>query len=510
MEEKTGENRTGRDEEVTGSEIFETPKLTLTDEIEKSLRFHLGTKLNTIRKLGDEIFCEVVKENLASVLAEVKNKPELALESLNCIKLCGQDRSPFLIVSLYSVLNNFWLLIKVKLPYPVSRDEYNKTLDLIGSYFVQAKFYKDETVPVSYCQDVKIFSQALDGLDGFDVYASCFDDVLEDVYIDTSLSSIGASRFYADKEISRLLPYMGRLDYRAAIFPELCFCIGIEGLLQLKVPKRAQYIRMLVCELFRISNHIYYITVISEIMGYDVIVSLSMIERERILKIIEHITGSRVLPNFIRVGGVREDISDEIIGEIKTEIGVLYRGLRKIESMFLGNIVVVERLRNVGVVNRALALEYGISGPNLRACGIRYDLRKSRNFLSYEDFSFVVPLEKRGDCLGRTELRFREIYQSIKIINQIIEQMPLGVVRKIINLSHIKLPFSNMVSSVECPHGVFRIYAEFKDTKVLNLVFMGPSFNSVLLGERILKEGKLEDFNLILASLDISPGEILS
>ncbi|MBC7334379.1 MAG: hypothetical protein H5T85_08020, partial [Actinobacteria bacterium] len=344
----------------------------------------------------------------------------------------------------------------------------------------------------------------------FDIYTSCYNGEIGEVWLDSSISSIHVDKFYSNSEVSEVLPYIGRLDYKAAIFPELCFCIGIENLLQIKVPRRAQYIRILVCELFRISNHIYYIAIMSEIMGYDVVVSLSLIERERVLRLIEHITGSRVLPNFIRVGGVKKDIGDELINEIRSEMRALYRSLRKIEGMFLGNTVVTERLKNVGVLDKDTALEYGISGPNLRACGTRYDMRKSGKFLPYEDFSFVVPLERGGGCLDRTELRFREIYQSLKIITQVIEKLPLGVAKKIVNLSHIELPLSRTVSSVECPHGIFKMYMEFEGNRVLALASMGPSRNSVLLAEKILNGSTFEDLNLILASLDISPGEILS
>ena len=357
--------------------------------------------------------------------------------------------------------------------------------------------------------DVIAFSQNLGGLDSFDVYASSTGDILDKIYIDRSISKFNTDDFYKGSDILNLVSYMGRFDYKAAVFPELCFCMNYEKMLQMKIPKRAQYIRMLLCELFRISNHISFIGNMSYMLGCDIAYNLALIERERILRLIENITGSRILPNFIRVGGVAKDIDKEIISGIKRDIKILYKNMKKIEGMLTGSSQVAEKLREKGIIDKNTAVSFGLSGPNLRASGIRNDLRKETNFLLYGDVSFTIPLGKYGDCLDRLLIRFKEIYQSIKIISQLANKMPYGAIRKMIKISHLEFPLFMMISEVECPHGVFKVYTEVEKDEILSLVVMGPSTNSLMVGEKVLHGSSIDDLDLILASLDISSGEIM-
>jgi len=176
----------------------------------------------------------------------------------------------------------------------------------------------------------------------------------------------------------------------------------------------------------------------------------------------------------------------------------------------MDDFLVIERLKNIGIIGKEIALDYGISGPNLRASGIRYDLRKDKDFISYKDFSFTVPISRTGDCLDRVLIRFNEIFQSLKIISQIINKFPSGAFIKRINLSRIEFQSEAVSYGIECPHGLFKIYIEVEKSNVNSLIVKGPSINSLILIEEILKENRLEDINLILTSLDISPGEIIS
>ena len=177
--------------------------------------------------------------------------------------------------------------------------------------------------------------------------------------------------------------------------------------------------------------------------------------------------------------------------------------------MLLDNAVITNKLKNKGSADRQTVLGCGVTGPNLRASGARYDLRKNRNLLLYREVSFIVAVGKYGDCLERLYIRFREIYQSIKIIEQLAGLMPDEHIRKLINLSELDIPYNRMVSSIECPHGVFKIYFEIEGSTVLKLVVMGPSRNSLYLAQNILSGSAIDDIELILASLDISSGEIM-
>ncbi len=491
------------------SKIYSAPKLVFTEKIERNLKFYLRDKIENVHKLGEEVECTVSEENLYEVLKELKGNPEFQLESLCNIALFESRGRNFLLIILSSHINNFSILVKVKLNGQISESRYNGIVNLAGEFYEASDFYKKRDDLKSRFSDIVIFSQNFDGLDGFDIYALSADDLLNKIYIDRSISKFDTSSFYRNSDILKLISYIGRFDYKAAIFPELCFCINFEKLLQLKIPKRAQHIRMLVCELFRISNHTGFIVNMSWILGCSAAYNLALIEKERILRLIEHVTDSRIFPNFIRIGGVVKDIEEGEISNIKKDMEILSKNIKVIEGMILGSSQTVEKLKNKGIIDKSAAVSFGLSGPNLRASGVRSDLRKERDILFYRDISFIVPLGKYGDCLDRVLIRFRELYQSIKIINQTINKMPMGVVRKMINVSHIELPFSTMISSVECPHGVFKVYIEVEKNEVISLVVAGPSKNSLAVCEKILNKSKIDDASLILASLDISTGEIM-
>lgn len=267
---------------------------------------------------------------------------------------------------------------------------------------------------------------------------------------------------------------------------------------------------MLLCELYRISNHIYFITNICISLGCDIAYNFSLLERERVLRLIEFITGARIIPNFIRIGGVKKDISEEVLFNIQRNLPILYRNIKRVENMIMDDFLVKERLKNVGIISKEAALDYGISGPNLRASGIRYDLRRDRDFISYKDFLFTSPTGRKGDCLDRILVRFNEIYQSLRIINQVVSKFPKGLYIKKINLSHIEFQFKAASYGVECPHGLFKIYMELEKSNINSIIVKGPSINSLILSEEILKGNKIEDINIILTSLDLSPGEIMT
>ena len=133
------------------------------------------------------------------------------------------------------------------------------------------------------------------------------------------------------------------------------------------------------------------------------------LERERVLGLIETITGSRVAPNFIRIGGVKKNIEEETLADIRKNLPLLFENIRKIEKIMTEDFLIIERLKNIGIISKDTALEYGVTGPNLRASGARNDLRKDNDFISYGDLSFTTPVGREG-CLERVIIRFREIF----------------------------------------------------------------------------------------------------
>lgn len=492
------------------NKIYSPPKFVLMEEIGKNLEFILKDKIKNIFKAGQDLLIEVSKENLYQVLKELKENPELKVNSFKSVATYKISKKNFLIINLTSFVNNFSVLIKIEISGRELENGCTEIVNILGEFYEPVNFYRDRSKLISENSDIKIFCQSLDGLDCFDLNISTDNDVVKEAYVDIDISRVVGNHYYKGLEIYDLIAYISRFDWKAGIFPEICLCSAFEELLQLKVPERARYIRMLLCELYRISNHVYFISNICNILGYDVAYSLSLLERERVLKLIETVTGSRIVPNFIRIGGVKKGISEEIISSIRKSLPILYKNIRRIEKIIMDDFLVIERLKNIGIIGKEIALDYGISGPNLRASGIRYDLRKDKDFISYKDFSFTVPICRTGDCLDRVLIRFNEIFQSLKIISQIINKFPSGAFIKRINLSRIEFKSEAVSHGIECPHGLFKIYIEVEKSNINSLIVKGPSINSLILSEKILKGNRLEDINLILTSLDISPGEIIS
>src|SRR4030042_1237347 len=432
--------------------IYPSSKSVFVEETERNLEFILKDKINHISRAGFDLLIEVPRGNLYMVVKELKENPELNTNSFQSIAAYKNDKRNFLLVNLKSSPGDLSVLLKIEMP--------------------QKEIVK--------------------------------------VYINTDISRVVSDEFYKGMEIYNLIAYINRFDWKAGIFPEVCLCSAFEELLQLKLTKRAQYARMLLCELYRISNHIYFISNICNILQYDIAYGLCLLEREKVLRLIETITGSRVTPNFIRIGGARRDIEEEAMLNIRKNLLPLFKNIRRIKKIMMNDFLVIERLKNTCIIPKDIALEYGITGPNLRACGIRYDLRKDKDLIAYKDLSFTVPIRRSGDCLDRVLIRFSEIFQSLKLINQIIDNFPRGPHIKKINLSHLEFQPGVISQGIECPHGLFKIYMEAGKRNIDSLVIKGPSINSLILSEEIFKGSNIEDADLILVSLDISPGEIMN
>jgi len=490
--------------------IYSPPELVLMEAIGKNLEFILRDKIKNIFKAGQDFLIEVSRENLYQLLKELKENPEFKVNGFQSLDTYEIGKKNFLMLSLKSFVNNFSVLIKIEISSRELKNGCTEIVNVLEEFYEPINFYRDRSKLISENSDIKISSQSLDGLDCFDLNVSTDDDVVKEAYVDIDISRVVGNNYYKGLKIYNLIAYISRFDWKAGIFPEICLCSAFEELLQLKVPERAVHIRMLLSELYRTSNHVYFISNICNILGCDVVYGLSLLERERILKLIETITGSRIVPNFIRIGGVKKDISEKIISSIRKSLLILYKNIRRIEKIIMDDFLVIERLKNIGIIGKEIALDYGVSGPNLRASGIRYDLRKDKDFYPYKDFSFTVPIGRTGDCLDRVLIRFNEIFQSLKIIGQIINKFPSGAFIKRINLSRIEFKSEAVSYGIECPHGLFKIYIEVEKSNINSLIVKGPSINSLILSEKILKGNSLEDINLILASLDISPGEIIS
>ena len=208
--------------------------------------------------------------------------------------------------------------------------EYNESISIIKNIFDTAEFYEDRSSLKESQVDIAIKNQLVDGMDCLDIYAAVNYNEIEKIYIDTGISKVVGDTFFKNAKLINILTYISRFDYNAGIFPELCFCLALEELMQLKVPKRVQYIRMLLAEFYRISSYLYFISNICKVLGSEIAYNQSLIERERVLRIIEFITGSRIHPNFIRIGGVKKDLNYEKIKNIKDNLPLIFKRISRL------------------------------------------------------------------------------------------------------------------------------------------------------------------------------------
>jgi NADH-quinone oxidoreductase subunit D len=236
----------------------------------------------------------------------------------------------------------------------------------------------------------------------------------------------GTEKLIEYKTYTQAVPYFDRLDYVSPMSYEHCFSLAVEKLLGCKIPPRAQFIRVLFCEITRIMNHLLNITTQALDVGAMTPLLWMFEERERMMEFYERASGSRMHANYIRPGGVASDIDDELVSDIAKFFNDLPQKLDDMEALLTENRIFKQRLVDIGVMTKEQAIEWGFSGPMLRASGVPWDLRRSQPYEVYDQLDFDIPIGKTGDCYDRYLVRIYEMRESIKIIKQSIEKLPEG------------------------------------------------------------------------------------
>ena len=324
-----------------------------------------------------------------------------------------------------------------------------------------------------------------------------------------------------------------RMDYASPLFSELAFSMATEALLGLEVPPRATWIRMLMCELNRISSHLLFQATNGMDIGAVSMMIYGWREREEALRLLETITGLRMNHNFIRPGGVAADLPDGWRDEVLTLIDALPARLNEFDTLLTGQPIYRERLQGVGVINTAECLALGVTGPILRSTGYAWDLRRDMPYLAYDQVDFDVVVGTYGDCFDRYAIRLNEIRESIRILAQILDQMPSGDYRvqdkkvtppprarideSMEALIHhfkiftegFKVPAGEVYAAVESPRGELGCYMVSDGSAVpYRMHIRGPSFVNLQTLPHMMQGGMVADAVAIISSVDPIMGEV--
>jgi NADH-quinone oxidoreductase subunit D len=239
----------------------------------------------------------------------------------------------------------------------------------------------------------------------------------------------GIEKIAENRNFQQIIPLTDRLDYAAASANNIGYCLAVEKLMGIEVPKRAHYLRVIMAELARIMGHHLWLGTHALDIGAMTVIFYAFRDREMIMDINEEISGYRLTPSFIRIGGVAQDATDEFIKKVRDFVKWFPKALEGYHTLLTKNKIWTTRTMNIGVISAEEALNYGLTGPSLRGSGVAYDVRKVFPYSSYNDFDFKIPVGENGDVYDRYLVRMEEFKQSINIIGQAIENLPAGPVQ---------------------------------------------------------------------------------
>jgi len=342
----------------------------------------------------------------------------------------------------------------------------------------------------------------------------------------------GDEKIAENMHYNQFIPYTDRLDYLAPLANNVAYACAVEKLMGWELPERGQAIRVLCCELARISAHMLGCGVCAMDVGAMTVFLYTFEEREKIYNLSEKLTGARFTTSYTRVGGQTRDLPEGFDKEVLAFLDECEESIEEISKLLDKNKIYLDRMCDVGVISKEEAIDYGITGPNLRGSGVDRDLRKDSPYLGYEKYDFDIPIATEGDCYARYLVRMEEMRQSIKICRQVIDKMPTGpvniidpknvlpekegVMTKMEDLIHhfivstqgIDAPAGEVYFGHENPKGELGFYINSKGGGVPHrLKIRSPSFINLSIVSELLKGHTVSDIPAILGSLDFVMGE---
>ncbi len=318
----------------------------------------------------------------------------------------------------------------------------------------------------------------------------------------------GMEKLWESLTYRQIVPLTDRLDYLASLSNNLGFVLAVEKLAGIEVPERARFIRVILAELQRLASHLAWVGFMANDIGAMSILLYGFEEREKILDIFEEYIGGRLTVHGIRIGGAPHDFDGEFIARIRRVLDEMPDTLQDIRNLLDENRIWKQRTVGIGTISGTQAIEYGLTGPSLRATGVNCDLRKNAPYSSYENFDFDIPLGKNGDVYDRYLVRMEEMVQSRRIIYQALDKLPDGDIQTRIPRI-FKIEPAEVYQAIEAPKGELGFYIQSNGSEKPERVKMrSPSFVNLQSLEIMCKENLFSDVVGILGSLDIVLGEI--
>ncbi|SVB36896.1 uncharacterized protein METZ01_LOCUS189750, partial [marine metagenome] len=306
------------------------------------------------------------------------------------------------------------------------------------------------------------------------------------------------------------MPFTDRLDYLCSMTNNWAYALSAEKMIDLDVPERAEYVRVIMAELTRLVNHIVLIGFfINDLGALGTPLLYAFREREKILDLFEWASGARMMCNYFRFGGLRHDLPEGWLEKCRETVDRFPSFLDEYERLLTENEIVIARTQHVGVLSRELAINAGITGPMLRASGVNYDLRKVDKYGIYDRFSFRVPLGDVGDCYDRFMLRLLEMRESLKILDQALKDIPEGPIMSENAPRAFKPPACEVYGRIESPKGELGFYLVSDGTaKPYRYRVRPPSLINLTVLKDLCVGHQVADAVIILGSIDIVLGEV--
>ena len=347
-------------------------------------------------------------------------------------------------------------------------------------------------------------------------------------YLHTGIEKTCEAKFY-----QQVIPMTDRIDYLSPMANNLCYCLAVERLLALEIPEKAQWIRVLLTELTRLNSHLVWLGTHAMDIGALTVFLYTFREREEILRLFEAVAGQRMMTSYFRIGGLSMEPPLDFFDRVQAFISIFPEKIDEYANLLTGNPIFRNRLQGVGTLSAADAIALGVTGPNMRASGVDFDLRRDMPYSGYEKFDFKVPISQVGDVWARYEVRLVEMRESVRIIQQALDGMPEGPIKadapKIVLpdrekmktqmealIHHFKIvtegfavPAGEVYQGIESPRGQMGYYVVSDGTaKPYRVHMRNPSFATLQALETMCQGRMLADVVAVIGSIDIVLGEI--